>query len=149
MPATEAQKASFKKYYEKTRPERLLAMRERAKIRAEQLREKMKEDPVLVEEIRVKTAKKYLLNVKNKNKSMVEALLGRPINDAFKKFLNECVLPMIEKSLVSVHFLEKLDTLASNLEEKSKGTEENAPQTRDGKETKEGADEKSQSASRV
>lgn len=97
---TDAQRLANKKYYAKVREERMEVMRKRAKERTAERIEYLKAHPEEVEALREKAMDKYYKGIVSANKKRIAGWLEDPdICDAFKEFLRQNVLPVIEKGL--------------------------------------------------
>jgi hypothetical protein len=95
--SSDAQKLANRRYYEKTREARLVAMRERAKARLAERNEYLRQHPEEQEAHREKAVDKYYRGITNQNKRTVEAWLADPdICPTFKAFLRRNVLTVID-----------------------------------------------------
>lgn len=93
---SDAQRLANRRYYEKHRAARLEQMRTKARERAAALRERMNEDPELLEAERARGREQYYLRIERNNRKRISEWLEDPgICDTFKAFLRTNVLPQI------------------------------------------------------
>lgn len=97
---TEAQKDAMKRYYEKNRDKRKAEMSERAKARTEERRQFLLAHPEELKKEREKGVEKYYKTIENKQRRRIKEWLDDPkICPAFKAFLRENVMPVVDKGL--------------------------------------------------
>lgn len=94
---SDAQRLANKKYYEKVRATRMEEMREKARIRAAEHKEYLRTHPEAVEAEREKSREKYHKWLgQNKRKIIKEWLSDEGLCETFKRFLRECVIPVVD-----------------------------------------------------
>jgi len=90
----------MKRYYAKNRDKRRTEMSVRAKERAEERRQYLLAHPEEVEKEREKGADKYYKMIEKQQRRQIKAWIDDPgICPAFKAFLRENVLPVVDKGL--------------------------------------------------
>lgn len=95
---TDAQRLANRRYYQKTRATRLVAMRERAKTRAAERNEYLMTHPEELEAIREASAQRYQTAQTNKRRRIIEGWLDDPgVSPTFKAFLRTNVLTVVDR----------------------------------------------------